>query len=78
MVNPDVDGYTKTPNQRKILRRTKKKITYYKLKIILKPKYMLSGCPFFTFSWPGEWNGTFALLPMTQLQYTLQILIKRK
>jgi len=30
MVNPGVDGYTKTPNQRKILRKTHKEGTILK------------------------------------------------
>jgi len=51
IVNPDLDGYTKTPNQREILRRRKKTITYQKLiKRILTPKYKLSECLAFTFS----------------------------
>jgi len=45
MVNPDVDGCTKTPNQWKILRKTQKDDTLLKktIKTILKPKYKLSG-----------------------------------
>jgi len=48
MANPDVDGYTKTRNHRKILQKDKKKLL--KTKGILKPKYKLSGGPGFTFS----------------------------
>jgi len=32
VVNPDVDGYSKTPNQRKILRKTQRTTTYWKPK----------------------------------------------
>jgi len=32
MVNPDVDGYTTTLNNRKMLRKTQKKTTYRKPK----------------------------------------------
>jgi len=32
MVNPGVDGYTKTPNQRKISEKRKKTTNYWKLK----------------------------------------------
>jgi len=50
MVHPDVDGYTKTPIQRKILRKTKKGDNLLKTKRILKPKYKLNGDLGFTFS----------------------------
>jgi len=40
MVNPDVDGYTKALNIRKILQKNNNLLT---LKRILKAKYMLSG-----------------------------------
>jgi len=42
MVHPDVDGYSKTPNHRKILKKTHKN-NLLKTKRILKPKYKLSG-----------------------------------
>ena len=39
MINPGVDGYTKTPNQRKISEKGKKATTYWKpIKKILKLK----------------------------------------
>ena len=59
MLNPDVDGYTKTLNHRKKVR----KLQIYNLlktKKILKSKYRLSGGPFFTFSLGGQ----FAPLPL--------------
>jgi len=39
MVNPDVEGCTKTIDHRKVLRKTKKTTTILKNKRILKPKY---------------------------------------
>jgi len=51
MVNPDVDGYTKTLN-RKIIRKAQKIKKLQKIKGILKPKYKLSGGPVFTISLP--------------------------
>jgi len=52
MVNPDVDGYAKTLNHQKILRKTKKMKNLLKTKRILKPKYKLSGGPVFIISLP--------------------------
>ena len=47
MVNPGVDGYTRTLNQRNILRKTQKHNNMLKtIKRILKPKYKLSRGPF--------------------------------
>jgi len=44
MVIPNVDGYTKTLNHRQIHRKRKKiNINLLKTKIIIKPKYKLSG-----------------------------------
>jgi len=57
MVNPDVDGCTKTLNHRKTFRQTQTKNNLLKTKRILKPKYKLSGGPVFTFSLPG-WGGS--------------------
>jgi len=57
MVNPDVDGYTKTLNHGKILQKVQKIKNLLKTKRILKPKYKLSGGPFCTISLP------FAPLP---------------
>jgi len=50
MVNPDVDGYVKTLNHRKILWKSQKEQpTEYQKNI--KPKYKLSGGPVFAFSY---------------------------
>jgi len=38
MVNPDVDGFTKTLNHLKILRNTQKTTTYWTTKEKTKPK----------------------------------------
>jgi len=53
MVNPDVDGYTKTVNHRKIIRKAHKNNNLLATKRMLKPKYKLSGRPVFAFSLPG-------------------------
>jgi len=65
---------TKTPNQRKIVRKTQKDDTVLKktIKRILKPKYKLSGEVVFTFSWPGESNRPSSLPSITPLQQTLK------
>jgi len=55
VLNPDVDGYTKTLYHRKILQKTQKTTV---LKQNTKTKHKLSGCPIFTLSLPG---GRFAL-----------------
>jgi len=47
MVNPDMNGYTKTLNHRKMLRKTQKLL---KTKRILKPIYKLSGGPGLAFT----------------------------
>jgi len=57
MVTPGVDAYTKTPNQRKIIRKTQKERQPTKTQ--LKEYYdrnKLSGGLVFTFVWPGESN----------------------
>jgi len=41
MVNLDVDGYTKTQNHRKIIRKLQKNNNLPKTKTILKPKHHL-------------------------------------
>jgi len=51
-MNPDVDGYTKTRNQRKTLRKIQKTTTYWKPKEYQTLKYKLSGGPVFTLSLP--------------------------
>jgi len=43
MVNSGVDGYTKTPNQRKILRKTQKTTKKQYNNNLPKPKYKPSG-----------------------------------
>jgi len=56
-VNPDVDGYTRNPNQRKILLKMQKDGNLLKtIKRILKLKYKLSEGLVSTFTWPGESN----------------------
>ena len=55
MLNPDVDGYTKTLNPRKILYKRKNNVLL-KTKIIAKAKYKLGGGLIFTFSLPGSWR----------------------
>ena len=50
MVNPDVDGYAKTQNHWKIIRKTNKNNIR---KRILKPKRKFGGGPVFTLSLPG-------------------------
>ena len=54
MLNPDVDGYTKTLNHRIILRKTQKDNNLLKTKRMPKPKCKLNGVPVFTFSLPGR------------------------
>jgi len=61
MVNPD--GYNKTLNHRKILRKAQKIKNLLKIKRILKPKYKLSGGPVFTISLPGLGGGDWRLCP---------------
>jgi len=46
MVNLDMDGYTKTLNHRKIIRKVQKNNNLLKTKTILKPKYKLNGARF--------------------------------
>jgi len=68
IVNPDVNGYTKTLNQRKILRKTQKNnLPVLKTKIILKPKYKLIRGPFFTFSLPGGGDSPLCPISVTPL-----------
>jgi len=55
IVNLDVDGYTKTRNQRKTLRKIQKVTTYWKPNEYQTPKYKLSGVPIFAFSLPRVW-----------------------
>ena len=70
-----MDGYTRTPNQRKILRKTQKDDTYWKAtKRILKPKYKISRALVFTFSWPGESNRPLLL----HCNKYIKIIIKQK
>ena len=52
MVNLDVDGYTKTLNHRRIIRKMQKNNNLLQTTTILKPKYKLSGGLIFTFSLP--------------------------
>ena len=52
MVNPDVDGYFKTLNHQKILRKTQKD-NLLKTKRLLISKYKLSGVPVFAFILAG-------------------------
>jgi len=52
MVNPVVDGYTKTLHHRKIVRKIQKYNNLLKTKRFLKPKYKLRGGPIFAFSLP--------------------------
>jgi len=56
MVNADVDGYNKTLNHRKILRKTEKNKNLLKTKRTLKPTISgkLSFGPVFTFCLPGR------------------------
>jgi len=56
MVNPDVDFYTKTQNQRKILQKTQKITNQLKTKIIVKPIYTLRASPVFTITLPGGYS----------------------
>jgi len=71
MVNPGVDGYTKTQINGKYSKKRKKTSTCWKpIKRILKQKYKLSGGPVFTFSWPGESNRPSSLSSVTPLQQT--------
>jgi len=53
MLNPDVDGYTKTLNELKILRKMQKKHQHTENKRIRKPKYKLFWIPVLTFSLSG-------------------------
>ena len=43
MLNPDADGYTKTLNHQKILRKTQINNNVLETKRILKPNYQLNG-----------------------------------
>ena len=62
-VNPDPDGYNKTHNHRKILRKAQKMKNLLKIERVLEPKCKLSGGPVFTISLPGlGWAG-YAPLP---------------
>ena len=60
MVNPDVDGYTKTVHIRKILRKMQKKQHLTENQKNTQTESKLSGGPVFIFSLPG--GGRFALL----------------
>jgi len=51
-MNPDVDSYTKTRNQRKTLRKMQKTTTYWKPTEYQTLKYKLSWDPVFTLSLP--------------------------
>jgi len=62
MVNLDVDGYTKTLNHRRIIRKMQKHNNLQQTTTILKPKYKLSGGSIFTFSLPR--GGKFDPLPL--------------
>jgi len=75
MVNPDVDGSTKTLNQRKILQKTQINDNLLKTKRMLKPKYKPNWAWLFTFRLAGR-NSPFLPLSVTLLQQTFQILIK--
>ena len=46
MINPDVDGYIETLNHWKMLQKLQKHNNLLETKIILKPKYKLSGAQF--------------------------------
>jgi len=74
MVNPDLDGYSKTPNHRKILRKMQNKNNLLKTKGILIPKYKVSGGTVFTFSLSG---GRFASLPHRQLRHWLALIFSK-
>jgi len=53
VMNPDVDGYTKTLNHGKIFPKLQKSDNLLKTKR-MKKKYKLSGRPLFIFSLPGQ------------------------
>jgi len=59
LVNPDVDGHSKTLNHRKILRKTQENNDLLKTKRIVKPRYKLSGAWFLHLACQG---GRFAPL----------------
>jgi len=72
MVNPD--GYNKTLNHRKILRKAQKIKNLLKIKRILQPKYKLSGGPVFKISLPGlGWGDSRlchpSLMPLVKSAY---------
>jgi len=46
MMNPDMDGYAKTYNHRKIIQKTHKNNNLLKTERILKPKYKQVGSGF--------------------------------
>jgi len=75
MVNPGMDDCTKSPNQRKILRKKQKDDNLLKsnIKRLQKPKHKLSGGLVLTFSWPGESNLSSSLPSGASLQQTLYI-----
>jgi len=58
LVNPDVDGYTKTLNHRKIIRNTQKNGNLLETKTPLKPKNKLRWARVSRFACQGQ----FALL----------------
>jgi len=58
MVNPDVDGYAKTLNHRKIIWKTQKNSNLLKTNECLNRNIAWGGGPVFTFKLPG-----FAPLP---------------
>ena len=80
MVNPGVDGYAKTPNQRKILRKTQKKTTPYEqpVKRILKLKYKLSGWWFSHLTGQGSQIGPLPSRQLLHCRKHFEILIKQK
>jgi len=69
MVNPDVDGYTKTLNHREVLRKTQKNNNLMKAKKMPKPKYKLSRGQVSAFSFQG---GDSLLCPR-QLRHWLRL-----
>jgi len=54
MVNPVVDGYTKTLNTRKIVRKLQKNNILLKTKRTLKPKYKFVGARFTHLACQGD------------------------
>jgi len=60
-VNPNVDGYTKTLNDREIHRKTQKYSNLLKTKRMLKSKYRLNKARLFHLAY--QEGGRFAPLP---------------